>query len=1085
MKKNILEFWRIMELANLPDAPNGKIEEQLPWKKETTGKAETNFLYVVYIGISSKRNIVEWWQNAVLEPSTLDEDTYERVGPGDSWLAAFAVDSTGKIMPDTYIQAGYSATPSLMKLGQLDRISGLLSDATQDFKDRHTNSPLVDAVDETDICNEFKFLKDRTDVAELKIKYDYQIKKIYIKSSVDASTQIIQFLNSFFLDDLQIAIKEVDTELSAPLSRYLNSEKPPERVTDLLENTHSLVAHVNPTQFGIGRWPASAKYHLAVAQQAAVSEILKLSDTSGLVAVNGPPGTGKTTLLCDVIADIIVQRGLRLAALSNPDGLFLAGIKISDSSFYPIAPEIMDGSEIVVASSNNSAVENISLDLPNIKKIDGIEHPSATYFVRNVGALLKRQSINNPSVDDNEYIESTDRPEIEGWGIIAAAAGKSSNRKKIANVVSDIKNELFYSTQQIQSEQVADWLKAKWQEEKDHLLRSVLAFKEEQVKLNELFEAVILLNYVKHKEKVEHAITSAQVLRNKLRSDPRNSFFSVWQNTKLAFESKRKLLDARKPNGFLEFVLRLFWRKSKAEKAWDAEELAFKKSVWALDYATACARLEEREKIFDNRIQSIQLHWRMYSDTYKSNYPTLDTSHLFSSQEYQNRIELIRNVRFKSDKKNDFIDIADKVFFSTRLKRHNRSLWVSRDFDLLRAQIFVHAVRLHELTIRVQAGKFSANLEIVQQMLFGASASQKIGATQFPVVWQSLFFLIPVISTTLASMSKLMRNIGKEQIGWMLIDEAGQATPQSLVGALQRSRRAVIVGDPLQIEPVVTTSPKIASMLQQHFKVTNAWNPLIQSAQTLADRTMNIGANVNSKWTGLPLRSHRRCDDPMFSISNIVAYNEQMVSATNNDCLICAIPNSIWIDVQTHSPTKVNNQELNALKEIISTFSQNWPTTIDSKGGKTVAKVYVITPFRDVKDAIEETLKPFMKKGVGLLEFGTTHTFQGKEAPVVIFVLGSITGDKGLGSRTWASKSPNLLNVAVSRAKSLFVVIGNYKDWSSLEHFKVLARKIRRVERSFVSEILSQQTLITSPESQNIDQVFHSVKQSNPVKKTK
>ena len=62
---------------------------------------------------------------------------------------------------------------------------------------------------------------------------------------------------------------------------------------------------------------------------------------------------------------------------------------------------------------------------------------------------------------------------------------------------------------------------------------------------------------------------------------------------------------------------------------------------------------------------------------------------------------------------------------------------------------------------------------------------------------------MPVISTTFASVGTFLRDV-KEQgsIGTLIVDEAGQAQPQMAAGALYRSRRAVIVGDPKQVEPV-------------------------------------------------------------------------------------------------------------------------------------------------------------------------------------------------------------------------------------------------------------------------------------------
>jgi len=54
---------------------------------------------------------------------------------------------------------------------------------------------------------------------------------------------------------------------------------------------------------------------------------------------------------------------------------------------------------------------------------------------------------------------------------------------------------------------------------------------------------------------------------------------------------------------------------------------------------------------------------------------------------------------------------------------------------------------------------------------------------------------------------------------------------------------------------------------------------------------------------------------------------------------------------------------------------------------------------------------------------------QGKEAPIVIMVLGGNT--EGSGARDWAVSEPNLLNVAATRAKRRFYVIGDRNDWQN------------------------------------------------------
>jgi superfamily I DNA and/or RNA helicase len=100
----------------------------------------------------------------------------------------------------------------------------------------------------------------------------------------------------------------------------------------------------------------------------------------------------------------------------------------------------------------------------------------------------------------------------------------------------------------------------------------------------------------------------------------------------------------------------------------------------------------------------------------------------------------------------------------------------------------------------------------------------------------------------------------------------------------------------------------------------------------------------------------------------------------------------------------------------------------------------VISPFKKVVwNAKEISRRRFGKSGDSFADnnVGTIHTVQGKEADVVVLVLGS--DPKKNGARAWAAEKPNLLNVAVSRARRRLYVIGNRQNWQDHRYFNVLA----------------------------------------------
>jgi len=391
--------------------------------------------------------------------------------------------------------------------------------------------------------------------------------------------------------------------------------------------------------------------------------------------------------------------------------------------------------------------------------------------------------------------------------------------------------------------------------------------------------------------------------------------------------------------------------------------------------------------------------------------------------------------------------------------RHRRSCWMDEAFEEARTELFLQACALNALMLRANAPLLKRSFWMLRGVLNGQF---RVDGHTFGRAMQTLLAITPVVSTSLASVRRLAMR--PDLFGLAIIDEAGQATPQSVLGLAQRSSRLVMVGDPLQIEPVMTTPQPVVERLQLLSAVPERFSLAGVSAQSVADavslRGAWIGGGETPVWSGHPLRLHRRCDDPMFSIANAIAYDGQMVHGSGSRPEIsCALvetdpARSVWIDVRGLGGDKVVAEEIAALDAVLRGFKRRWPTIggpsgepsgessgdlSGSRAGKR-ASVFVISPFVAVATAARETAWRVLGRDHRIIcPTGTVHTFQGREADIVVIMLGSAPGERGRGSRSWAAARPNLLNVALTRARRRVIVIGSHEDWSMHPYFRTLA----------------------------------------------
>jgi hypothetical protein len=382
---------------------------------------------------------------------------------------------------------------------------------------------------------------------------------------------------------------------------------------------------------------------------------------------------------------------------------------------------------------------------------------------------------------------------------------------------------------------------------------------------------------------------------------------------------------------------------------------------------------------------------------------------------------------------------------------HRAAPWNAGEFRAARDELFAAAVRLHQAFIVVAARSIKGSLNTIARAAQGGLGAARPSRSD----WGAFFLLVPVVSTTFASIGRVFQAVGAGEIGWLLIDEAGQATPQAALGAVWRARRAVVIGDPLQIEPVVTTPQRTTRLIfEGHRTDPEPWAAPRQSAQTLADRASRIqghfhvvngAAGQEERITGIPLLVHRRCEQPMFDLANRIAYDGRMVFATTEGAspIREILGPSAWIDVDAPSADKWVEAEGRLIAAALGKLCQVLPELPD---------LYVICPFKmparrlramllDTPGVLPDLGKTARKEWIEK-RIGTVHTFQGKEAEAVILMLGAGRGAKA-GSRAWAGGTPNLLNVAATRAKRVLYVVGNRAEWQGAGVFAEAARVLQ------------------------------------------
>lgn len=228
---------------------------------------------------------------------------------------------------------------------------------------------------------------------------------------------------------------------------------------------------------------------------------------------------------------------------------------------------------------------------------------------------------------------------------------------------------------------------------------------------------------------------------------------------------------------------------------------------------------------------------------------------------------------------------------------------------------------------------------------------------------------------------------------YLIMDEASQVSIETGALALACARNAVIVGDTLQLSNVLTDEDKLKlDTIFNEYKISQGYNCAEYSfLQSVCAIMPHIRQTL--------LREHYRCHPKIINFCNQRFYGGNLLIMTegnNEDNVLMAIKTVPGLHGRGH----YNQREIDVVRQEVMPHL------------KDETEIGIITPYNQQVNEFNRQIPE--------IETATIHKYQGREKDTIIM---SVVDDE----ITEFADDPNLLNVAISRAKKRFclVVSGN------------------------------------------------------------
>ncbi|MEY8040026.1 AAA domain-containing protein [Saccharopolyspora cebuensis] len=252
----------------------------------------------------------------------------------------------------------------------------------------------------------------------------------------------------------------------------------------------------------------------------------------------------------------------------------------------------------------------------------------------------------------------------------------------------------------------------------------------------------------------------------------------------------------------------------------------------------------------------------------------------------------------------------------------------------------------------------------------------------------------------------------------VIIDEASQCSIPQVLPLLFRARRALIIGDVMQLAHITTIPPEREALIRRRTGVSSAF---LEKHKLSFRRHSAFHAAEGTCGGSLLLDEHYRCHPDIASVSNGLFYGDALTVLTDvRGRPAVDRPAVTWSNAEGRAQrgpsgsSWVNREEVRTVERCVEYLRAHLPAE---------ATIGVVTPFRAQQAQITRALGECDR-----VRIGTVHTFQGGERDAVVF---SLVAGAAMhpGAIDWVNGQLNLWNVAMTRARSHLVVVGDREFW--------------------------------------------------------